>query len=125
MNKSNVQLELCIYGDGILRDELQKITEQLELEEEVKFCGYIPNNEVPKILSNCKSSMSIKYIRKFWSICNEAMACEVPVIATNTPGFSEVIENNVTGFIVPIKNEKEMARKILNVINITVMNEKI
>lgn len=116
---SDVKLELCIYGDGKLKSELVDITKQFKLEEEVIFCGYIPNNEVPKVLNNCDLVCLSSISESFGVSAIEAMACEVPVIATDTPGFSEVIEDNITGFIVPIKDEEKMAKRIIDMINMT------
>ena len=42
----------------------------------------------------------------------EAMACEVPIIVSDAGGLKEVVINNETGFVVPRKNEKEIAKKI-------------
>ena len=42
----------------------------------------------------------------------EAMACEVPVIATDVDGFKEVVNDNITGYKVKRKNIEEIAQKI-------------
>jgi glycosyltransferase involved in cell wall biosynthesis len=39
----------------------------------------------------------------------EAMACEVPVVASNVGGLPEIIENGVTGFVCPPEAVHEMA----------------
>ena len=46
----------------------------------------------------------------------EASACAKPVIVSRVGGLPEVVEDNVTGFIVPSKNEKTAADAIENLI---------
>ena len=43
----------------------------------------------------------------------EAMASGLPVVSTNIVGISELIENNVHGFLVPQKNAECLSEKIL------------
>jgi len=47
----------------------------------------------------------------------EAMAAEVPVIATNVGGIPEMIENNINGILIESKNSQLLAVKILELIN--------
>src|SRR5262249_21646148 len=46
----------------------------------------------------------------------EAMACEVPVVASNVGGLPEIIENGVTGFVCPPGAVDEMAGRSLEVL---------
>ena len=43
----------------------------------------------------------------------EAMACEVPVVATNVGGLPEVVADGETGFLVPVGDTDAMAARIL------------
>ena len=48
----------------------------------------------------------------------EAMACGVPVISTiYNPGFSEIVENEKNGLLVPVANEKALADAMLRLLN--------
>jgi glycosyltransferase involved in cell wall biosynthesis len=47
----------------------------------------------------------------------EAMATELPVVATNVGGNPEVVLDGETGYIVPSHNPEEMANKLLLLIN--------
>lgn len=47
----------------------------------------------------------------------EAMACGLPIVATATTGSREIIENEVSGFLVPIGDTAALARKIVYLLN--------
>ncbi len=47
----------------------------------------------------------------------EAMAAEVPIIASKVGGLPEMIENNITGLLIESKNSQQLAEKILYLIN--------
>jgi glycosyltransferase involved in cell wall biosynthesis len=51
----------------------------------------------------------------FGCVLIEAMACQTPVIASNIDGPSEIIEDNINGFLFEKNNEKELAKKIVSV----------
>ena len=49
------------------------------------------------------------------NVCIEAMFCKLPVLSTNCGGMEELIEEEETGFLVPIRSPEEMAIKILKI----------
>lgn len=106
---------LLIYGDGEQKKELIKLCKKLNISEKVYFEGYIPNEDVPNILNDidviCLGSRLDS--ESFGVSAVEAMACEVPVIATDVDGFLEVIQDNITGYIVPRNDYKSMASRLL------------
>lgn len=108
---------LKIYGDGHLKDELVKLTEELGVANDVRFMGAIPNMKVPKVLSGMDIFVNCSKSESFGVNMVEAMACGVPVVATNTPGAREVIVDGETGFIMKDREPETMAavfRKLMN-----------
>lgn len=100
---------LKIYGDGHLRDELISLTEKLGIKDSVYFMGPIPNIEVPNAVNEMDIFVNCSQKESFGVNMVEAMACEVPVVATDTAGAREVINQNVTGIVLPDRNPETMA----------------
>lgn len=106
-------VSLQIYGKGDQLEELVQLVKKRGLEEHVIFGGYISNSEVPNALHKTDIFVLGSERESFGVSAVEAMACGLPVIATDVSGFREVIEDNVTGFIVPVNDAKAMAEKML------------
>lgn len=97
------KLSYEIYGRGELRDELQKLIDENEMTEKIKLCGYVNNSELPAIYNRFTvfNSNSILDSESFGVVAVEAMACGVPVQVSDADGFTEVVEDGVTGLIAP------------------------
>ena len=45
-------------------------------------------------------------------VISQAMACGLPIISTENTGGSEIIDNNINGYIIPVKNNEILKEKI-------------
>ena len=108
------KIKLLIYGKGELKNKLEDLTKELQIEDKVIFKGYISNEDVPKALNEMDIFVvpSILDSESFGVAAVEAMACEVPVIVSDADGLKEVVVNNETGFVIPKRSSKEIANKI-------------
>ena len=68
------------------------------IQNDVLFLG--KQNEVMRKLSQADLFLLPSQLESFGLAALEAMACEVPVIATNVGGLPEVVESGVDGFLV-------------------------
>ncbi|MGN1270357.1 MAG: glycosyltransferase [Clostridia bacterium] len=107
-------IKLYIYGKGNQREELENLVKRNNLSKQVFFMGAIPNDIVPEKLSELDvfCATSILNSESFGVAVVEAMACELPIIATDVDGFSEVMVNNETGYIIERKNIDQIATNI-------------
>ena len=92
--------KLVIYGRGSATADLKKLSNELGISKFVEFKGFIPNEQVPKALSEMDVACFPSRSESFGVAAVEAMACGIPVIASNASGFTEVIDNNKTGILV-------------------------
>lgn len=116
-SNKNKKLRLVIYGEGELKNYLEGLCRELEISNFVEFKGYISNELVAKALTTLDIFVVPSIYESFGVSAVEAMSCEIPVVASDADGFTEVIENEITGFIVPQKNEEELAKKIQKLID--------
>lgn len=109
----NIQLE--IVGDGPLRLTLENLADELDVKDYVVFHGFVnQNNEFEKYFSLLTSMdvftiLSVLDSETFGVAAVEACACGIPVIATNVGGLPEVVDDELTGIIVPPRNVEATA----------------
>lgn len=104
------KIKYYIYGNGSQKEVLLKQIEDEKLENDVFLMGKIPNNRVPEVLNNMDIFIAPSVVNESFGVAVvEAMACELPVVATNVDGFCEVVDDNVTGYIVKRKDINSIA----------------
>ena len=114
---SHKKITLYIYGEGTLKEELQKLIEKLKLQNYVFLQGKIKHDLVPNILNEFDLFCATSILESFGVSVIEAMACEVPVIVTDADGFKEIVENNKTGIIVPRRDTNKISEAMFELIN--------
>lgn len=81
--------DLLLVGDGPQREELQRLVQQRGLSHRVRFAGWRP--DVPAILR----SSAMLVLPSLWegmpNVLLEAMACRLPVVASNVEGVAELL----------------------------------
>lgn len=107
---------LKIYGSGSLKSELVKMVESLGIVEQVEFHESIPNEEVPDVLNTFDIFVNCSITESFGVAVVEAMACELPVIVTDTKGYREIVVDNETGLLLKDRNPQTMADAIIRLI---------
>jgi glycosyltransferase involved in cell wall biosynthesis len=105
-------LKLLIIGVGSQEAELKKMVSDLKLTEDVTFTGRIAFSEVSNYFNMLDVLANISDYESFGVSVIEAMACEKPVIATNTGGLKEIIENSTFGSLVEIANVDQTAHEM-------------
>lgn len=105
----NYPLKLLIVGRGSLEKRLKDKVKDLMLEVDTVFTGYISPSEIPFYHNMLSMSVFPSLSESFGVAAVEAMACEKPVVASNVGGLPEVIEDGVTGILVPPANAEKLA----------------
>ena len=101
LNSRHPATWLVIVGDGPLDLELRNWVKKKNLEDKVFISGYRPNNEI--VYWMCASDVFIlaSYAEGIPNVVLEAMACGLPVIATNVGGIPEVAIEQETAILIP------------------------
>lgn len=103
------KIRMYIYGDGTQREELNRLIEENGLNNIVFLEGKIPNDEVPEKLNKLDVFCATSNSESFGVAIVEAMACELPIVATDAEGFCEIVENLKTGYIVERRNVEQIS----------------
>ncbi len=104
------QARLLIVGDGPLKAELIRLAYALGEQEHVVFSGTIRSTAVPLRLMDVFILASRK--EAFGLAIVEAMAMERPVVASRVGGIPDVVEDGVTGLLVPPQDPDALARAV-------------
>jgi glycosyltransferase involved in cell wall biosynthesis len=92
---------LVIVGDGALRTGLTRVIADLGLGDSVTLLGPVPPTEIPGILAGWDIFAFPSRWEAFGISLLEAMAMELPVVATAVEGIAELVEAGETGLLVP------------------------
>ncbi|MGI6349595.1 MAG: glycosyltransferase family 4 protein [Eubacteriaceae bacterium] len=111
------KLQLKIYGDGEEKENLLALAKSLQIEDKTFFMGKIPNSSVPAALEDIDIFCATSLQESFGVALLEAMAMEVPVVATNTEGFAEIIESGKDGIIVAAEDIEAIANALATLIS--------
>jgi glycosyltransferase involved in cell wall biosynthesis len=98
MGVKNLHYAIC--GQGILKEELQALSTALGIEEHVHFLGY--RNDIVELLKISDLFLFPSIQEGLPKSVMESMAAGLPVIATNIRGNTDLIEDELNGFIVNI-----------------------
>jgi glycosyltransferase involved in cell wall biosynthesis len=109
-------VRLLILGEGAERENLEKLIESLELQDNVWLAGFVSN---PFAYMKKASLFVLSSIFEgFGNVIVEAMACGVPVVSTNCPsGPSEILENGKWGELVPVGDPAALAEAMAKSLN--------
>jgi glycosyltransferase involved in cell wall biosynthesis len=90
---------------------LKELVSKLNISDSVIFSGY--RDDVPQILPQCKVLLMPSRYEPFGRVVIEAMAVGVPVIGTNRGGVKEIIQDGITGYLIPPKKPLKIAEKLI------------
>ncbi len=106
------QLHLTIVGDGPERQRFEKLSKKLGLQKHVTFTGYLSQTEVADRLKRSHTLVLPSYAEGVPVSLMEALASQVPVIATQVGGVSELVEDGTNGFIVRPGDVDQLADRL-------------
>jgi glycosyltransferase involved in cell wall biosynthesis len=105
-------LKVVLAGDGFERPQLARLAGDLGIAQDVTFLGWVPNTDLPPYYRAAAVSVIPSLEEGFGIPAAEAMGCEVAVVASDAGGLPEVVEDGVTGLVVPRGDSGALAKAI-------------
>jgi glycosyltransferase involved in cell wall biosynthesis len=96
---------------------LQLHTQKLEVQEQVRFLGYIDEADLVSLYREASALVHPAISEGFGLVLLEAMLLGTPVIAAAADGPSELIVNNRSGLLVPTHDSDSLAQAIIRLLN--------
>ena len=113
-----VDFRLTLAGAGPRALQLRALTHRLGLRDRVRFPGFVPYDDVPTLYHGADVFVMPSVIHASGdrdgipTVIVEALAHRVPVVATDVSGIPELIEDGVTGRLVPPNDPTTLARAV-------------
>ncbi|MCD6528135.1 glycosyltransferase [bacterium] len=105
------KIKLIILGEGKERKDLENLIRKLNLQEDVDLPGFKENPY--SFLAKADVYVLSSLWEGFPNTLLEALACGTPVVSTNClSGPAEILENGKYGKLIPINNERALAKAI-------------
>ncbi len=119
-----------IAGRGRYEPELRKIADKSDLSDKVKFLGFVPDEDVPKMynIADVFAMPSREIgtdIEGFGITYLEANACKKPVIAGDSGGVPDAVENGLNGILIPPEDIGAIADAIIKLLTDEIFAKKL
>jgi len=113
--RKHIKAKLLLVGDGPERNHIETLSRDLAICDDVRFLGKL--EAVEEVLSVADLFLMPSEKESFGLAALEAMACEVPVISSNTGGLPELMIDGKTGFMSEVGDVADMSEKALLILS--------
>ena len=111
IKKKTDRIKYILIGDGVDREKLESLVNQLGIQEEVIFLGF--RRDVQNVLSQ----VDLLVLSSLWEGLPltpiEGFSVGKTVVATAVDGTVEVVDDSKNGYLIPAKNSEKIAEKVL------------
>lgn len=107
---------LHIVGDGSLRRTLERQAAELGIAERVTFAGYIPTPQVYREFARSAVFCAPSRSEAFGNVLLEAQAAGCAVVATHVGGIPDIVEDGITGLLVPAEDVSALSTVLSTVL---------
>jgi glycosyltransferase involved in cell wall biosynthesis len=106
-------VRFCLVGSGPLEPMIRECAYELGIADQVEFWGHMEGEALRSALRQFRVSVLTSKSEGLPNVVLESMAAGRPVVATAVGGTLEIIEDSVTGFLVPAEDPVTMAERLV------------
>ena len=103
-------IHFVLFGDGVMRKEVEEYIKQNQLSEHVHLYGMTSNSM--RDLSICDAMLLTSRIEGTPNVLLEAQCLGIPVVTTRVGGAAEAVSNGETGFVIDSRDANEIAQAV-------------
>lgn len=116
--RENEEAHLVLAGDGVEREELEELAEELGIRNRCHFLGFIDaKKELPKLFRLARLFVTASEMEVQSLVLLEVIASGLPVVAVDATSVSEMVEHGKSGLLVRSGDERGMAQAILRLLD--------
>ncbi len=115
VSRQQPDAHFLLYGEGPLRTKLEKEVRRNALQN-FRLKGPVAHDDLPGVLASAATVVLPSYYEGLPSTLLEAMACGIPVVATEVKGNKEIVQDGVTGYLVPPQDPSVLAHAICRIL---------
>jgi glycosyltransferase involved in cell wall biosynthesis len=111
-------VKFVISGKGFKQKEesLRNLAKELNIEDHVKFLGYVPDEKLPRLYSTSDIFVLPAIYENFPFAILEAQSTGLPVISTRVGGIPEFLVDNENGFVINPGDSTQLTQKVLTLL---------
>ena len=113
--EKNINAKFFIIGEGPLKFRLMNYIRKLGLDNYVILTGFLKN--IADVIQGLDLFVLTTVAEGLGTSLLDAMACNIPVVATKTGGVPEVVINQLTGLLAPVNDAKGISEQIIKIIS--------
>jgi glycosyltransferase involved in cell wall biosynthesis len=109
--------KMLIVGDGPMREKWLKMASDLGLSKNIDFIGHVSDERKIELLSKCSALLLPSFVEGFGLVILESFAMSKPVLVANVKPLSDIVDDGIDGFILPVDDPVKWSEKISYLIN--------
>lgn len=114
LRDNNIDFELVIIGEGILKQKLERMVRELDLNQQIRFTGRINNSDLPDHLNAANIYISMPVTEGVSASLFEAMATGCYPIVSDIPGNQSWLKDEKNGCLIPINDIDALAASLID-----------
>ena len=105
---------ILIAGSGPEEDRVKEVA---KTQPNLHFLGYQTKEKTIALIRGSNVLVQPSLMEGLSSTILEAMACKIPIVATNVGGNKEILDNNKTGILVRLNSNDEILNEVLDLLS--------
>ncbi len=116
LRDEGVKFRCLLVGDGELREELESLIEKYDLGSHIELLGSVFQEKIQDYYQQADAFILTSVSEGLPVVLMEAMAKELPVIASDITGIPELLDDGVNGYLIPAKQPQAYADAVKKMI---------